>query len=221
MSEVEPLIRRELQWMAQGVFENKDLAAIVIARSRRRRVKRVLIYALASFAIAIVSILAFSLVNGISNNAQKANTVAAVPSNSAENSDGQGAQIQGLISDYPLTWEQSVGDLSAISKSAGIGDSLGGLTAEGLKVSWSSCQEGACPTSWTLSLINNTEDIISVEPSLMVYVDHSPLLSASRPVSVIPGARSKLVFTFPELEQGVAFRKSATWQWNWFLTVAR
>lgn len=221
MNEVEPLIRRELQWMAQGVFENKDLAAIVIARSRRRRVKRVLAYALASLAIAFVSILAFSLINGFSNSADKAIVTSGDTSKISENTDPQSAQIQGLISDYPLTWEQSVGDLSAISKSAGIGDSLGGLTAEGLKVSWSSCQEGACPTEWTLSLINNTGDIISVEPSLMVYVDHSPLVSASRPVSVIPGARSTLVFTFPELEQGIAFRKSATWQWNWFLTVAR
>lgn len=221
MNDVEPLIRRELQWMAQGVFENKDLAAIVIAKSRRRRIRRVLAFALASLAIAVVSILAFALASEISNNSEKTNTVVGDSTNTSENNDPQGAQIQGLLSDYPLTWEQSIGDLSAISKSAGIGDSLGGLTAEGLKVSWSSCQEGACPTSWVLSLINNTEDIISVEPALMVYVDHSPLVSASRPVSVTPGARSKLVFTFPELEQGMSFRSNATWQWNWFLTLAR
>jgi hypothetical protein len=46
-------------------------------------------------------------------------------------------------------------------------------------------------------------------------------VSASRPVSVTPGAISNLVFTFPELAQGVSFDKNATWQWNWFLTVPR
>lgn len=221
MNDIEPLIKRELQWMAQGVLENKNLAAMVIAKSRRRRILKKLTYVLAALVIALTSILVFSVITRVSNNSEKISVTSGDTSKISENSDLQGAQIQGLLSDYPLTWEQSIGDLSAISKSAGIGDTLGGLTAEGLKVSWSSCQEGACPTLWILSLVNNTEDIISVEPALMVYVDHSPLVSASRPVSVTPGARSKLVFTFPELEQGIAFRKSATWQWNWFLTVAR
>lgn len=32
MSDVDPLIRREMQWMALGVLENRDLAPIIIAR---------------------------------------------------------------------------------------------------------------------------------------------------------------------------------------------
>ena len=120
-----------------------------------------------------------------------------------------------------MTWEQSIGDLSAISKAAGIGDTLGGLTAQKLTVNWSRCQVGKCPTTWTLAVVNKTEDIISVAPSLMVYVDHAPLISSSRPLTVIPGAKVNLVFSFPEFADITNVDNKATWQWNWFLTVAR
>lgn len=55
----------------------------------------------------------------------------------------------------------------------------------------------------------------------MVYVDHSPLVSSSRPLSVVPGSNVNLVFAFPELKDMTNVDDKATWQWNWFLTVAR
>jgi hypothetical protein len=130
-------------------------------------------------------------------------------------------RIQGLISDYPLTWEQSIGDLGAISKPAGIGDTLGGLTATGLKVQWTRCPAGACPTTWILNVKNNTEDIVSVAPALMIYVDHGPLVSSSRPVTVTSGTTALLVFSFPEFSSGLTVSSNSNWQWNWFLTVPR
>jgi hypothetical protein len=61
MSDVDPLIRRELQWMALGVLENRDLSSMVIERVRKRRRKRVLIavsMVVSSIFIASVTYLA-------------------------------------------------------------------------------------------------------------------------------------------------------------------
>jgi hypothetical protein len=43
MSDVDPLIKREMQWMALGVLENRDLAPIIIAKVRRQRIRRALV----------------------------------------------------------------------------------------------------------------------------------------------------------------------------------
>lgn len=228
MSDVEPLIRRELQWMAHGVLEDKDLASIIIAKARKRRMRRVFLLALFTIAISAISILAYIGVSNLLDSRTGSTTElsSSVETDSAsispaENTSSPTAQIRGVISDYPVTWEQSIGDLSAISKAAGIGDTLGGLTAQKLTVNWSRCQVGKCPTTWTLAVVNKTEDIISVAPSLMVYVDHAPLISSSRPLTVIPGAKVNLVFSFPEFADITNVDNKATWQWNWFLTVAR
>jgi hypothetical protein len=50
MSEIDPLIKREIQWMSLGVYENRDLAPMIIAKVRRRRIIRA--------AISLISILA-------------------------------------------------------------------------------------------------------------------------------------------------------------------
>ena len=233
MSDVEPLIRRELQWMALGTLEDKDLASIIIAKSRRRRLRRLASMCGFALVISAVSIQGYLLVNNLLNSES---TTTSTSSGTFENSSVEptsepvapikdsspkGAQIRGVISDYPVTWEESIGDLSAISKAGGLGDTLGGLTVQGLHVTWTNCRVGKCPTTWTLSAINKTEDIIFVAPSLMVYVDHSPLVSSSRPLSVIPGGNVKLVFTFPERKDMTNVDDKATWQSNWFLTVAR
>jgi len=236
MSDVEPLIRRELQWMALGTLEDKDLASIIIAKSRRRRLRRLASMLIFGLSISVISIQGYVLANNLlipeSTTSSTSTTSSDTYGNSSveptsepvaptQNSSPTGAQIRGVISDYPVTWEESIGDLSAISKAAGLGDTLGGLTAQGLYVTWSKCRVGMCPTTWTLSARNKTEDIIFVETSLMVYVDHSPLVSSSRPLSVIPGGNVNLVFTFPELKDMTNVDDKATWQWNWFLTVAR
>lgn len=228
MSDVEPLIRRELQWMAHGVLEDKDLASIIIAKARKRRVRRVFLLALFTIAISAISILGYIGVSNLLDSGTGSTTdlsssveTDSASTSPAENTSSPTAQIRGVISDYPVTWEQSIGDLSAISKAAGIGDTLGGLTAQKLTVNWSRCQVGKCPTTWTLAVVNKTEDIISVAPSLMVYLDHAPLISSSRPLTVIPGAKVNLVFSFPEFADITNVDNKATWQWNWFLTVAR
>ena len=187
MSEIDPLIKRELQWMALGVLENRDLTTMVFQRVRRRRIRR-----------ALISLLTVLSLTGIS--------VA-----------GYAESLLGLISDYPITWEQSVGDYAAISKAAGLGDTLGGLTAQGLKVTWERCGSSQCPTQWVLSLKNQTSDIVTIAPSISVFIDHNPISSVTRPVTVIPGDTAILIFTFPEFKE-LNVRRDASWQWNWFLT---
>jgi len=54
----------------------------------------------------------------------------------------------------------------------------------------------------------------------MLFVNHEPLESSSRPVTVTPGSSALLVFTFPELSKGLTVGSNSTWQWNWFLTPA-
>ena len=222
MSDIDPLIRRELQWMALGVLENKDLSTIIIAKAKRRRLRRILTALGSVLAVTVISV---GIYAAFINNSQNVTIVGDSANNGATGSTDSAAvaaqQISGLISDYPITWEQSIGDLSAISKAAGLGDTLGGLTATGLKVQWTRCSIGACPTTWILNVKNNTQDIVSAAPALMIYVDHGPLTSSSRPVTVTSGSTALLVFTFPEFAKGLTVSANSTWQWNWFLTVPR
>jgi hypothetical protein len=142
MSEIDPLIKREMQWMALGVLENRDLAPVIIARVRRQRFRRAIFSVFAAVAISGASIGAYEFFS-------KPASVAIVPESgvTGSNSNTQ-PEIIGLQSDYPVTWEQSVGDLGAISGAGGIGDTLGGLTAVGLKISWERCGESQCPITW-------------------------------------------------------------------------
>ena len=217
MSDVDPLIRREMQWMALGVLENRDLAPIIIAKVRRQRIRRAIISGVAVLIIAFVSI---GLFEGF-----KAVTRDSVVIDIASDSLGENAAtqqvIQGLISDYPITWEQSVGDVGAISAAGGLGDTLGGLTATGLKISWERCGKSQCPVTWVLSVTNKSNDLISASPSLSVFTGHSPLVSDSRPTTVIPGGTALLVYSFPEFQDSLETSPTASWQWNWYLAPLR
>ena len=215
MSDVDPLIKREMQWMALGVLENRDLAPIIIAKVRRRRIRRALTSAVAVFAIAGASIGIYEVIN----------KPAAIIVNPDTGVNGNNASTQpeiiGLQSDYPVTWEQSVGDLGAISGAGGIGDTLGGLTAVGLKISWERCGKGQCPVTWVLSLENKTQDLISTAPSLGIFTSHTPLVSDSRPTTVLPGGTALLVYSFPEFKDSLLTGSRETWQWNWYLAQLR
>ena len=217
MSDVDPLIRREMQWLALGVLENRDLAPMIIAKVRQERIRRAVVSAIVILAIGIVSI---ALFEGIRSIAHSNNSVSTVSQPLGKNSATQPV-IQGLISDYPITWEQSVGDLGAISAAGGLGDTLGGLTATGLKISWERCGKGQCPVSWVLSVKNETNDLISASPSLSVFTGHSPIVSDSRPTTVIPGGTALLVYTFPEFKDSLPVSQNSTWQWNWYLSPLR
>jgi hypothetical protein len=217
MSDVDPLIRREMQWMALGVLENRDLAPIIIAKVRRQRIRRAIIAGTAVLIIAFVSI---GLFEGFKSITQKSTAIEIASQSLGENAATQQV-IQGLISDYPITWEQSVGDVGAISAAGGLGDTLGGLTATGLKISWERCGKGQCPVTWVLSVTNKTNDLISASPSLSVFTGHSPLVSDSRPTTVIPGGTALLVYSFPEFQDSLQTSPSATWQWNWYLSPLR
>ena len=215
MSDVDPLIKREMQWMALGVLENRDLAPVIIARVRRRRIRRALLSMIAVFAISGLSI-------GIFEFLKKPATVVVNPDTGVTgNNSVTQPEIIGLQSDYPVTWEQSVGDLGAISGAGGIGDTLGGLTAVGLKISWERCGQGQCPITWVLSLENRTQDLISTAPSLGVFTSHTPIVSDSRPTTVLPGATALLVYSFPEFQESLAASARDTWQWNWYLAQLR
>jgi hypothetical protein len=217
MSDVDPLIRREMQWMALGVLENRDLAPIIIAKVRRQRIRRAIISGVAVLIIAFASIGLFEGFKALSTDSGVVDTAS---QSLGENAATQQV-IQGLISDYPITWEQSVGDVGAISAAGGLGDTLGGLTATGLKISWERCGKGQCPVTWVLSVANKTNDLISASPSLSVFTGHSPLVSDSRPTTVIPGGTALLVYSFPEFQDSLETSPTATWQWNWYLSPLR
>jgi hypothetical protein len=215
MSDVDPLIKREMQWMALGVLENRDLAPIIIAKVRRQRIRRVLVAVLGVIVIGAASIGIYELIQKpapIVSSSDKGVTGA--------NSNSQ-PEIVGLQSDYPVTWEQSVGDVGAISGAGGIGDTLGGLTAVGLKISWERCGKGQCPVTWVLNLENRTQDLISTSPSLGIFTSHTPIVSDSRPTTVLPGGTALLVYSFPEFKDSLLTDPRETWQWNWYLAQLR
>lgn len=229
MSEIETLIRREFHWLSDGKNDDPNLAARIIKASRRRRIRQYGLLALFTISVSAISIAAYiGVSNWRSPEVTQVSETSVIPEEPStgiviepENAPIKSAQNQEVISAYPVTWEDSIGDLGAISKPAGIGDSLGGLKATSLKVSWSKCLVGKCPTTWSLSVVNTTEEFVLAAPSLMVYVDHSPLISTSRPLTLLPGAKATLVFTFPEFAEITNVDNTATWQWNWFLTAAR
>lgn len=212
MSDIDPLIKREMQWMAVSVNDSRDLAPIIIAKVRRQRIRNAILAALGVVAISAGSIGIYELV--------KSDPVHIVGGVTGSNTSTQ-PEIMGLTSDYPVTWEQSVGDVAAISSAGGIGDTLGGLTAVGLKISWERCGKEQCPTTWVLSVENNTADLISTSPSLGIFNNHTPLVSDSRPTTVLPGSKALLVFTFPEFKGQLEIAPGATWQWNWYLAQLR
>lgn len=215
MSDVDPLIKREMQWMALGVLENRDLAPIIIARVRRQRIRRALVSVLGVIAVGATSIGVYEVI-------QRPAPVVVASDNGVNGTNaGNQPEIIGLQSDYPVTWEQSVGDLGAISGAGGIGDTLGGLTATGLKISWERCGKGQCPVTWVLSLQNNTQDLISTAPSLGIFTNHTPIVSDSRPTTVLPGGTALLVYTFPEFKDSLETSPRETWQWNWYLAQLR
>jgi hypothetical protein len=215
MSDVDPLIKREMQWMALGVLENRDLAPIIIAKVRRQRIRRALVAVLGVIAVGATSIGIYELIQ------RPAPIIVASDNGVNGTNSGSQPEIIGLQSDYPVTWEQSVGDLGAISGAGGIGDTLGGLTATGLQISWERCGKGQCPVIWVLSLQNNTQDLISTAPSLGIFTNHTPIVSDSRPTTVLPGGTALLVYTFPEFKDSLETSPRETWQWNWYLAQLR
>ena len=215
MSDVDPLIKREMQWMALGVLENRDLAPIIIAKVRRQRIRRALIAVLGVIAVGATSIGIYEVIQ------RPAPIIVASDSGVNGTNAGNQPEIIGLQSDYPVTWEQSVGDLGAISGAGGIGDTLGGLTATGLKISWERCGQGQCPITWVLSLENRTQDLISTAPSLGIFTGHTPIVSDSRPTTVLPGGTALLVYSFPEFKETLKTSPRETWQWNWYLAQLR
>jgi hypothetical protein len=98
MSDVDPLIKREMQWMALGVYENRDLAPIIIAKVRRQRIRRAIISVVGIFAISAASI-------GMYEVSKRFTVTTAVSDDSGVT--GTNAQTQpeivGLQSDYAVT----------------------------------------------------------------------------------------------------------------------
>ena len=215
MSEIDPLIKREIQWLSLGQLENVDLAPIIIARVRRQRLMRALGSIVAVVAIAATSIGIYEFVH------PRTPVGSALQPTDIGSNAATRPEIVGLISDYPISWEPSVGDLGAISGAGGLGDTLGGLTAVGLKISWQRCGKYQCPITWQLSFENRTNDLLSLSPSLAIFSDNSPLVSDTRPTTVLPGGYAELVYTFTELQDSLAPQATTSWQWNWYLSNPR
>jgi hypothetical protein len=215
MSDIDPLIKREIQWMSLGPLENVDLAPMIIARVRRQRIIRAVTSLLGVAVIAFASIGVYELVrpNPV---VQSSGTPIDLGSNATTR-----PEIVGLVSDYPIDWEPSVGDLGAISGAGGLGDTLGGLTAVGLKISWERCGKYQCPITWQISFENRTRDLISTSPSLAIFSDNSPLISDTRPTTVLPGGYAELVYKFEEFQYSLTPESKVEWQWNWYLSNPR
>jgi hypothetical protein len=215
MSEIDPLIKREIQWMSLGTLENVDLAPMIIARVRRQRLIRAITAVLGVVVIAFGSISIYELVR------PKPVTQSSGTSIDIGSSAVTRPEIIGIVSDYPIDWEPSVGDLGAISGAGGLGDTLGGLTAVGLKISWERCGKYQCPITWQISFENRTKDLISTSPSLAIFSDNSPLISDTRPTTVLPGGYAELVYKFEEFQYSLTPESKVEWQWNWYLSNPR
>jgi hypothetical protein len=215
MSEIDPLIKREIQWMSLGSLENVDLAPMIIARVRRQRIIRVVT---ALFGVAVIAFGSIGVYELVRPNpvVQSSGTSIDIGSNAVTR-----PEIIGLVSDYPIDWEPSVGDLGAISGAGGLGDTLGGLTAVGLKISWERCGKYQCPITWQISFENRTKDLISTSPSLAIFSDNSPLISDTRPTTVLPGGNAELVYKFEEFQYSLTPESKVEWQWNWYLSNPR
>lgn len=215
MSEIDPLIRREIQWMALGVLENRDIAPLVIARVRRRRIMRAIIGAGATLSIVLVTILGVSV---FTNNSSKTSPT----SGTIASSSNPETILNGLTSRYDIGWDASVGVASgAISKAGGLGDTLGGLTATGIKVEWGTCGGRPCPVTLTLGVENRTTDIVSQTLAVGLFIDHAPIFSTSRPVTITSGEATVITFTFDPVEykaNDILILPRSTWQWNWYLS---
>lgn len=213
MSDIDPLIKREMQWMAVGLNDNRDLAPIIIRKVRRQRIVRSIAAAAALIFVSVGSVIIYE------NFVRTPNTE--ITGGVTGENTNTTPTITGLQSDYPVTWEQSVGDVAAISSAGGLGDTLGGLTAVGLKISWETCGKEQCPKTWVLAVENRTGDLVSTSPSLSIFNDHTPLISNSRPTTVLPGGTALLVFSFPEFGDSLKVSRGVSWQWNWYLAQLR
>lgn len=215
MTDIDPLIKREIERMPLGTLENVNIAQLVIARVRRERIVKSLV---AVFLIFFIS--AFSI--GIYEILKSDNSNSSTGSVSDTNLGAESrSKIVGLQSDYPVEWEPSVGDLGAISGAGGLGDTLGGLTATGLKIKWERCGKFQCPIEWSISFENMTGDLVSASPSLAIFSDHSPLVSDSRPTTLLPGGYAEIVYRFDEFKTSLLPEISPQWQWNWYLANLR
>ncbi|MEY3107871.1 MAG: hypothetical protein RL730_222, partial [Actinomycetota bacterium] len=59
MTEIETLIRRELDWLSDGIVEKQDLATRIIKASRRRRLRQYSLFALFTISVSVLSILGY------------------------------------------------------------------------------------------------------------------------------------------------------------------
>ena len=216
MSDIDPLIRREIQWMALGVLENKDLAPLVIAKVRRQRMQRAAI-AVGGLLLTVLAVMGLASV--FEKNSNATSNVAGVTTVVRPESI-----LTGMDSKYDIGWDASVGVANgAISKAGGLGDTLGGITATGLKVEWGRCEGRPCPISVSLGLENRTGDLVSQTVALGLFIDHGPIFGTSRPVTITSGEATVITFTFDPSEykaNGISLQPESTWQWNWYLATS-
>ena len=98
MSDIDPLIKREIQWMSLGTLENVDLAPVIIARVRRQRILRAVAAVIGVFVIGFASIGIYELVRS-GTTVQSTGSIVDPGTNQATL-----PEIIGLQSDYPVTW---------------------------------------------------------------------------------------------------------------------
>jgi hypothetical protein len=215
MTNVDPLIQRELSSMELGVFANRDLTPLVIAKVRQHKIRRAIFAISVVIGLLLIASLSFGVVRFMDNHSlTTSGGNAIVPTSNGVTAD----EIKPAISKYKIDFEPNTGDSGAISNAAGLGGTLLSLTATGVKVDWATCPNNVhCPSQLTLTLKNGGNEIVPAKIAVSVFLDHTSVSYTAKPTSVTAGGSSIIIVPLPEIARMRDLTNSATWQWNWYL----
>ena len=217
MTNVDPLIQRELSSMELGIYANRDLTPLVVARVRRRKIRRAAVAASVIVGLLLVASLSYGVVKYVNNHSTSAAAVSNGPV-AAKDNGVTADEIKPTISKYKIEFEPNTGDSGAISSAAGLGGTLLSLTAIGVKVDWGTCSNNIpCPSQLTLTLKNGGNEIVPAKIAVSVFLDHTSISYTAKPTSVTAGGTAVIIVPLTEIASTPDLTSAATWQWNWYL----
>ena len=213
MTNVDPLIQRELSSMELGIYANRDLTPLIVAKVRRRRIRRAIISASIVLGLLLVGSLSYGVIKYVSNHSFTSSTVITAPAK------GVGAdQIKPIESKYPIEKEPNTGDSNAISSAAGLGETIFGLTAVAAKVDWKMCVNNVpCPSEISLTLRNPEGTPVGANIAINIFMNHSVVSSSYAPTSVSAGGDSVISVKLDEIKDSDVYPANAIWTWSWFI----
>ena len=216
MTNVDPLIQRELSSMELGIYANRDLTPLIVAKVRRRRIRRVVISISVVVGLLLVTSLSYGIFKYVSNHSLTSSSSAQGNTSPAKGVNAD--EVTPLVSAHKIEFEPNTGDSTAISSPAGIGGTLLNLTAIGAEVDWIKCSNGvACPSQVTLKLKNGGNEMVPAKIAISVFMDHSAVSTTAKPTSVTAGGEATIIVPLPEIAGSPDLSSNTTWQWNWYL----